>query len=244
MATGEAYREIFTLFVDNLPPSMSCVWLKKIFRNDGEVVDVYVSKKKRVNKKGCFGFVHFSKKEDEEVARRNNRLLIKGFQIRAMLSKYQRMESNKTVPQRKQPSKSKKGTKKVWRPSMRDARSYSEVTKLMVQAQNNSQLCEWLQKAYICSEEEMLEPQQALDKINESGLESCCLYKLDDYSVLVYKKNENNESMSLKEGEEATLESCFNYIAVWHKDYSLRFFRRFELLGIPVTFAMRKISRR
>lgn len=56
---------------------MSNVWLRQLFWNDVEVVDVYVSKKKQINKKGCFGFVCFTRKKDiENAARRNNGLML------------------------------------------------------------------------------------------------------------------------------------------------------------------------
>lgn len=52
-------RIIYTLFVDNIPDQKDTLWLKKTFNNFGEVIDVFIPRKrsKRYGKK--FGFVRF-----------------------------------------------------------------------------------------------------------------------------------------------------------------------------------------
>lgn len=52
----------FTIFVDNLPTNMNNVGLKQLFKNDGDVLDVYTSSKVRKNKEGNFDFVRLLRK--------------------------------------------------------------------------------------------------------------------------------------------------------------------------------------
>lgn len=54
----------FTLFIDDLPSNMSNVWFSQIFKNEGNIIDAYVSNKERRGKKLRFGFVKFMQ-EDE-----------------------------------------------------------------------------------------------------------------------------------------------------------------------------------
>lgn len=53
-----------------LPSSMSNIWLKHIFKNDGEVIDAFVSKKMRKNKPFNFGFVRFARENESYRATR------------------------------------------------------------------------------------------------------------------------------------------------------------------------------
>lgn len=78
-----------------------------------------------------------------------------------------------------------------------------------------------------------------MEKISEAGLHDLYLYKLDDYSVVVYKENGH-----IEEVEEALLRGTFNFTAAWHRDYCLRFIRSFELLGIPIHFCTEENIRR
>ena len=54
-AKGNGSGEVVSLFVDNLPTSMSRGWLWQLFNFEGKVVDAYVSHKKRKNKDTLFG---------------------------------------------------------------------------------------------------------------------------------------------------------------------------------------------
>lgn len=59
------------------------------FYHDGDIMDVYVSKKRRPNKHGLSGFDHFPRKADaENAAIRNIGLMIKGLRITRAMSKY------------------------------------------------------------------------------------------------------------------------------------------------------------
>lgn len=158
--------DLLTLFVDNLPPSMSNIWLHQLFNNDGKVIDAFVSKKARPKKKGSFRFVRLSRvREAIEAIKRNNGLMVKGYKIVVVMSKYQLSFENTTqnMKSHRAPMQNTH-TKKVWRRSKRDARTYSQVARLVVGGNETIQIPEWLKNIYICNEDESLELQQAMEK--------------------------------------------------------------------------------
>lgn len=53
-----------SVFVDYLPFEMDFVWLCQLFRSYGEVVDVYIPKKKSSRFHTKFGFVRFKSKDE------------------------------------------------------------------------------------------------------------------------------------------------------------------------------------
>lgn len=57
-------KELFTIFIDNLPKAMNSIWLRKMFQKLGEVVDAYVSFKARAKKDSPFGFVRFNQRTE------------------------------------------------------------------------------------------------------------------------------------------------------------------------------------
>ena len=82
-------REAISLFVDGLPLEMTWDWLQQIFRGEGDITDVYVSKKKRRNRDCRFGFVRFKKVEEAEMAIRNlNGVMIRGKIMKVSFAKY------------------------------------------------------------------------------------------------------------------------------------------------------------
>lgn len=82
-------REGFTIFIDNLPMSMTNVWLKQLFKNEGRILDVFVSRKQHKFEKELFRFVRFHKEhEANEAIKRNDELLVKGNKLKVQWSKY------------------------------------------------------------------------------------------------------------------------------------------------------------
>ena len=65
---GEDYGDIVSLYVDNLPTTMSKGWLWQLFKCEGRVVDAYVSHKRRKHTTNLFGFVRFLKMEEAQRA--------------------------------------------------------------------------------------------------------------------------------------------------------------------------------
>ena len=65
---NEWNSEVITLFVDNLPNEMCWEWLPQIFKFEGEVIDVYVSHKRRRKVRSSFGFVMFKYKQEAKEA--------------------------------------------------------------------------------------------------------------------------------------------------------------------------------
>lgn len=78
-----------------------------------------------------------------------------------------------------------------------------------------------------------MEMEEALEKIGELHCKELDVNRIDDYSVLVTKIR-NGEICALSEDEESKLRERFNFVTPWHKEYGLRFFRRYELFGIPL----------
>lgn len=111
-------RRSFSLFIDNLPPTMMSVWLWKLFKNEGRMIEAYVSRKARPNKRYLFRFVWYPKeKEAYEAINRDNGLIVEGFKMSVVFSKYQKMKSQE-VPKKVQTPKPKES--KVWWPAQRD----------------------------------------------------------------------------------------------------------------------------
>ena len=68
-----------SVFVDNLPESMSRGWLWQLFSGDGEVVDVFISRKERRLSKAPFGFVRFTRRGQAlEAVKRMHGMEIRG----------------------------------------------------------------------------------------------------------------------------------------------------------------------
>ena len=77
------------MFVDGLPLEMTWDWLQQIFRGEGDITDVYVSKKKRRSRDCRFGFVRFKKVEEAKMAIRNlNGVMIRGKIMKVSFAKY------------------------------------------------------------------------------------------------------------------------------------------------------------
>lgn len=126
-------RKSFSLYVDNIPPYMTSLWLWKIFKNKGKIVDVYVSRKAHPNRKFLFVFVRFSSEfKAQNAIRRNNGLEVKIYTLAISVSKYEKMKSHKES-NRALPKKSKE--RMVWRPTQHGDRSYIDVimNKIVIQ---------------------------------------------------------------------------------------------------------------
>ena len=61
-------EESFTVFVDNLPSSMSKGWLYQLFGFEGIITEVYMSRKRRRVCSSPFAFVRFAKRGNAESA--------------------------------------------------------------------------------------------------------------------------------------------------------------------------------
>ena len=82
-------RDAVFLFVDGLPMEMTWKWLLQILKGKGDIIDVYVLRKRRSNNAGQFGFVHFKSLEEASKAVRNlNGAIIRGRSIKVSYAKY------------------------------------------------------------------------------------------------------------------------------------------------------------
>ena len=79
----------YSLFIDGLPWEMTWDWLLHIFSGEGEVSNVYVSKKRRRFNDSRFGFVRYKKLEEVMRAARNmNRARVRGRKLIVSFAKY------------------------------------------------------------------------------------------------------------------------------------------------------------
>ena len=117
----------FTVFVDNLPLSMTSSWLC-IFSFQGPVIGVFVSRKKRSTSNFLFAFVRFSNKyEALKAIEKLNGLVIRGSAISVQEAKYGRFtEKEKTMAA---PTRNNQWRQKneVNGERVQEARSYKEV---------------------------------------------------------------------------------------------------------------------
>ena len=102
MDRKEMYKKIekntYTLFVDNLPKSMTTSWLWQLCNFEGGVVDVFLSRKQRAMKLGPFAFVRFINKQDAlEAIRKLDGLTVRGYAIKVQEARYSRMEEYKKI---------------------------------------------------------------------------------------------------------------------------------------------------
>ena len=119
-----------SLFVDGLPWEMSWDWLMQIFSGEGEIIDVFVSKKRRRFSGSCFGFVQFKKVEEAMSAIRNlDGTRIRGRSIKVSFAKYDKQGKSQESPILVEMDKGANlvGGEVVDRMKSRDGRSFKEV---------------------------------------------------------------------------------------------------------------------
>ncbi|CAO2830342.1 unnamed protein product [Amaranthus hypochondriacus] len=88
---GHPQGKVFTLFIDGIPKWTTWYELRKVFSVIGVVVDSYISKKQRKNKKVNFGFIRFYNREDAVMAvKRLNGHHVFGSKLHVSMAKYQK----------------------------------------------------------------------------------------------------------------------------------------------------------
>ncbi|CAO2832322.1 unnamed protein product [Amaranthus hypochondriacus] len=81
----------FTLFVDGLSNAISNRFLQHLFGGYGKVLDTFISRKRRPNKKCFFGFVRFAHRMEAQRAIANlNGYCRSGFKLTVSMAKYQK----------------------------------------------------------------------------------------------------------------------------------------------------------
>ena len=79
----------YSAFVDNLPMDMDKAWLWQVFKLQGKVVDIYMSRKKHVSTKTPFAFVRLSHlKEVQATIENPNGTVIRECKIRVSMAEY------------------------------------------------------------------------------------------------------------------------------------------------------------
>ncbi|MED6179443.1 hypothetical protein PIB30_001207 [Stylosanthes scabra] len=84
-------RNTFSIFADNLPADASLGWLWKVFSSVGEVVDVYLSRKRRTNNPLRFAFIRYkSRNEALRAIEQYDGWIVWGCEIKLTESRYKR----------------------------------------------------------------------------------------------------------------------------------------------------------
>ena len=90
-------RQTFTIFVDNLPASMTKGWLFQIFQWTGRIADIFISKKQRKESHNPFAFVGYKTKGGAlKAVKELNGMEIRGHKISVNEAKYSRRETGGT----------------------------------------------------------------------------------------------------------------------------------------------------
>lgn len=71
------------------------------------------------------------------------------------------------------------------------------------------------------------------EKLKDVCFKEIVFSGMNDYLVLLAKKIDGCICELVKD-EESQLRNCFTFVAPWHKEYGLRFCRRYELFGLPL----------
>ncbi|MED6107801.1 hypothetical protein PIB30_017502 [Stylosanthes scabra] len=81
----------FSVFADNLPEAVTLGWLWKVFSSMGEVVDVYLSRKRRANNPLRFAFIRYkTRNEALRAIEQYDRWIVWGCEIKVVESRYKR----------------------------------------------------------------------------------------------------------------------------------------------------------
>ncbi|KAE8686634.1 hypothetical protein F3Y22_tig00111053pilonHSYRG00090 [Hibiscus syriacus] len=113
-----------TVFVNNVSKRIHSKILKELFQSYGVVTDIFIAyrSRRRLSADSTFAFVRFrSKSEADSAVRRADGRIMDGFKIRVF-------HDNKGAP-KLQRSEADRNSNKVWKPSLRDSRSFKEVVR-------------------------------------------------------------------------------------------------------------------
>ena len=85
--------------MDNIPTEMDKRWLKQLFGYEGQITDMYISRKQRRTNSNTFVFVRFVKEEAAQRAmQKMDGMEIRGCKLAVSLAKFRRnFESSKKV---------------------------------------------------------------------------------------------------------------------------------------------------
>ena len=125
-------RKAYSLFIDELSMKMTWDWLLQIFRGEGEIIDVYVSRKRRSKNNCRFGFVHFKKSEEAKQAIRNlDGVKIKDKIMKVSFARYDKsgMPWNSPIVNGEETAPKAVGSEEISSTSMAKGRKLNDVVK-------------------------------------------------------------------------------------------------------------------
>ncbi|CAO2832812.1 unnamed protein product [Amaranthus hypochondriacus] len=133
------YDGAVTLFIDGISESSTMEDLKTLFQEKGKLLDVYISKKKRPNRKQRFGFVRFEGVREARKAIMNiNGKKLKGEKLFVSMAKYSK-GGRPVAAQNYSNFQNRPQTRWIIFPAYRDSRKYVEVVKGKRTEANNTQ---------------------------------------------------------------------------------------------------------
>ena len=98
IAWGQLENISMAVFVDNLPSSMTSSWMWQLFSHEGQVIDVFLSRKRRSGNRTPFAFVRYVHKQDALRAIESmDGMVIKDKRIEVQEAKYKRSNGRNKV---------------------------------------------------------------------------------------------------------------------------------------------------
>lgn len=229
---GLQYGGYYTLFIDNLPHSFHPKKLLGIFEKEGKIEDIYISKKKRANKDGGFGFVRFCNRKDAENAIKNlHGWTIAGQKIAVSWARYKKGGDkihHVHVPNLRKTVREKFITK----PAYRDQRRYNEVVmgkkqrapsteqvanvtpvSFTLNVDAYAEMGDMLKRAIIVENSEVINLPLTVSKLAESGVVVTGKFYLSPTKMLLAFANDSDVSEALD--EHSVLWEIFDDVRVW-----------------------------
>lgn len=106
---------------------------------------------------------------------------------------------------------------------------------IIINGMHTKPIPNWLENALICGEDYTMEYKLARNRLKDTGLGHLLLYKLDEFSIIMLKK-EDNKYNAIVDDEKSKLRTCFEYVAPWHREYGIRDTKRYDLIGVSLHF--------
>lgn len=111
-----------------------------------------------------------------------------------------------------QPRKLEKEVHRVWKPAVRDGRSYNEVVRSHIsQGTTTKLLKDWLSVSFMCYQDDPIDLQHMNTMLEDDVHKNVIGSKIDDYSFLVSKVSEG-KIIALDEEKLSTLRSRLKYM--------------------------------
>ena len=161
----------YSLFVNGLPWEMTWRWLQQIFKGEGEVIDIYVSRKARWFNICKFGFVRFKMLDEAMKAVRNlDGVMIRGRRLKVSFARYDKngLFQNGSAMAETMKETDATGEEENHGSNKRDGRSFKDVVEGRPQYANTVGCLKG--KAKIVSDSKVNEHSKKIEMVNLKGI--------------------------------------------------------------------------